>query len=293
MDIKYKLYPYPVLADYSDDYNDHTFNTSIDMVKDGYNLRLDFVSELTSNTIKKLISEGKASYVYHLECAQTGFRHVIITSNTEERYPLDKKLVRGKLQVCTFIVAKVDLHSYSSDEFHDDYTGMQFEIEAGCVIAVGTQVNFDIQKKIDDIANLPSIFSIIRNPDVDVKEMLVEFESNKIIIKLPFNDFSTYKQLSRDSNNNHILNALTVIPALTFVMSELKQRDIDERSEIDYGWYRTIKNTLLKTFDIDIESDDFNELNTIEYAQRLINSPIPEAFNSLFLFSGSESDGDE
>ena len=282
MDIKYKLYPYPVLADYSDDYIDRSFNTSIDMVRVDYNLRRDFVSELTSETFKKLISDGKANYVYHLECAQTGFRHVIITSNTEARFPLDKRLVRGKLQVCTFIVAKEDLHNYSSDEFHNDYAGMQFEIEAGCVIAVGTQVNFDIQKDTEDIANLPSIFSIIRNPDMDVREMLVEYESNKIIIKLPFNDFSTYKQLSRDSNNNHILNALTVIPALTFVMSELKLRTVDERSEIDYGWYRTIKNALLKTFDIDVESDDYSELNALEYAQKLINSPIPEAFNSLF-----------
>ncbi len=291
MDIKYKLYPYPVLAEFSDDYKDRTFKTSVDMVKDGYDLRLDFVSELTSDTIKSLILQEKASYVYHLECAQTGFRHVIITSNTEERYPLDKKLVRGKLQVCTFIVAREDLHRFACNEFHQDYEGMEFEIEAGCVIAVGSQVNFDIQKEIDDIANLPSIFSIIRNPDMDVKEMLVESESNKIIIKLPFNDFSTYKQLSRDANNYPILNALTVIPALTFVMSELKQRDPDERSEIDYGWYRTVKNVLLKTFDIDIESDSFDELNTLEYAQKLINSPIPEAFNSLF--SGGESDGDE
>ena len=63
MDIKYKLYPCPVLTGYSDDYNNCTFNTSVDMANDGYNLRLDFASELTSNTIKKLISEGKAAYV--------------------------------------------------------------------------------------------------------------------------------------------------------------------------------------------------------------------------------------
>ena len=78
MDIKYKLYPYPVLADYSDDYNDKVFNTSIDMVREGHNLRLDFVSELSSESIKKLIAEGKASYVYHIECAQTGFRDIIL-----------------------------------------------------------------------------------------------------------------------------------------------------------------------------------------------------------------------
>ena len=292
MDIKYKLYPYPVLAGYSDAYNDKVFNTSIEMVRDGYNLRLDFVSELSSDSIKKLISEGKASYVYHLECAQTGFRDVIISQVVEERYHLDKRLVCGRIQVCSFIVAKEDLNDYTSDEFHSDYAGMKFNIEAGCIIAVGSQANFDVYKEVDDIANLPSIFSITKNPSTEIKEMLVEYGSNKIIVKLPFYDFPTYKQLNKDANNIPILNALTIIPALTYVLGEVKMIEPDERSDYGcYSWYRTIRKVLYKTFDIDIESSEFNDENSLELAQKLINSPIPEAFN--ILFSEEESDGDE
>ena len=292
MDIKYKLYPYPVLADYSDDYNDKVFNTSIEMVRDGFNLRLDFVSELTSDSIKKLIAEGKASYVYHLECAQTGFRDVIISQGVEERYPLDKRLICGRIQVCSFIVAREDLIDYASDEFHSDYTGMKFNIEAGCVIAVGDQANFDVYKEVDDIANLPSIFSIIKNPLLEIREMLVEFDSNKIIVKLPFYDFPTYKQLNKDANNIPMLNALTIIPALTYVLGEIKLMEVDERTEYNiYSWYRTIRKVLYKSFEIDIENADFNDINSLEIAQKLINSPIPEAFNVLL--SGEESEGDE
>lgn len=293
MDIKYKLYPYPVLASYSDDYKNATFETNIEMVKDGYNARIDFVSSLTSNTIKELIRTGKASYVYHLECAQTGFRHVIITQNVEERYPIDKRLVCGKLQVCTFVVAREDLHSYTSSELHEDYMGQSFEIEAGCVLAVGTQIDFTIFKEIDDIANLPSIFSIIKNADESAKEMLVDYECKRILIKLPFNDFFTYKQLSKSPKTLPILNAITVVPALSCVLGEIKRRPPEARCELDgRSWYRTLKKVLLNKFEFDIESETFDDkFDSLELAQKLINSPIPDAFKALI--EGDDNGGDE
>ena len=48
MEIKYKLYPYPVLSSYSDDYKTGSFDATIDVVRDGYNYRLDFLATLTS-----------------------------------------------------------------------------------------------------------------------------------------------------------------------------------------------------------------------------------------------------
>ena len=293
MDIKYKLYPYPILWELSDDYTNCAFQTAIDMVKVGYDLRLDCIAELTSVTIKQLIAEGKASYVYHIECAQTGFRHVIVTQDVEARLTLKKQDVRGKLQVCPFVVARQDLIGFSSAELHPDYNGLTFDIEAGCVIAIGKQCNFDISKERDDLANLPSIFTITKNADPSVQEMLVDSGYNKIIIKLPFDDFSTYKHLNSDPNNRNLLNALTIIPALTAVLADIKTRDTEERSELDdYSWYRTIKKVMLKTFEIDIEDAEFDDqFDPLEYAQKLINSPIPAAFRQL-LSNDDESEGD-
>ena len=47
MEIRYKLYPYPVLAYYSDDYNEVIFDTTIDLQKDGYNILIEFTAFLT------------------------------------------------------------------------------------------------------------------------------------------------------------------------------------------------------------------------------------------------------
>lgn len=35
MEIKYKLYPYPVLSSYSNDYGNGSFDVAIDIVRDG------------------------------------------------------------------------------------------------------------------------------------------------------------------------------------------------------------------------------------------------------------------
>ena len=293
MEIKYKLYPYPVLAEYTDDYKAGSFDVNIDIIKEGYDIKVSFLSTLTSSSLKKLIQDGKAHYVYHLECAQTGFRKVLSTQKVEDVEILSNKNVNGKLQICPFIVAVDDIDVYTSDEFHDDYAGQAFSIEAGCVMAVGRMVTVDISKDIDDLANTPSVFSIIRNADATCKQMLVDMSGRKIVIKLPLNDYYSYKTLSKTPQSQSILNSLTIIPALTYVLGEIKTLSIEDRIENrDNLWYKTVKKALLTQFDCDIESDDFNSRNSLELAQKLINDPITDAF-SMLTSSFGVTGGDE
>lgn len=294
MEIKAKLYPYPVLSHFSDDYKAGEFDVSIDVVRDGYNLKIDFLTTLTSTGLKNIVKAGQAQYVYHLECAQTGFRTVVKTTNTSESYVISNKSISGKLQICPFIVASQDIQRFSTPDFHNDYSNISFDIEAGCVMAVGKMVTVDISKDIDDLANTPSIFSIVRNADVSCKEMLVDMSGRKIIIKLPMSDYYSYKSLSQTPAAQAILNSLTIIPALTYVLSELKIMTNDERMEnADSLWYKTLSKTLLTQFECDIESDDFSNSNSIVLAQKLINDPISDAFQMLTSGFGTSGGDDE
>lgn len=294
MEIKYKLYPYPVLSSYSDDYKSGEFEVAIDIVRDGYNLRIDFLATLTCPSLISLIKEEKAKYIYHFECAQTGFRTIVKTDKTSEVYPILSKQVNGKLQICPFIVAVEDITGYSSPDFHDDYAGTSFDIEAGCVLAVGKMATVDISKDIDELANTPSIFSIIRNADAACKQMLVDTSGRKILIKLPLDDYYSYKQLSKTPQAQAILNSLTIVPALTYVLEELRNLSVEERRENnDSLWYRTLSKTLLTQFDCDIESTDFDSQNCIALAQKLINDPISDAFKMLTSSFGLSGGDDE
>lgn len=292
MEIKYKLYPYPVLSTYSDDYKQGSFDVTIEPVRDGYNLRIDFVATLTSQGLVDLIKTGKAQYVYHLECSQTGFRKVMKTSKTAEAYPLESKTVNGKLQICPFVVAVEDICGFSNPDFHDDYAGINFDVEAGCVLAVGKMATLDISKDIDELANTPSVFSIVMNTDSSCRQMLVDMYARKLLIKLPLNEYYCYKQLSKTPEAQAILNSLTIVPALTYVLEELKMLSIFERNELSeqYLWYRVLSKTLATQFDCNIESEEFNSVNCIELAQKLINDPLSDALHVLTTFGNSGGD---
>ena len=293
MEIKYKLYPYPVLSSYSNDYETGNFDVTIDVVRDGYDLRIDFLATLTCQSLQDCIKQGVAKYVYHLECAQTGFRKVIQTEEVSKVYRLLSKVVNGKLQICPFIVAVNDLKSYTSQDFHEEYKGVAIDIEAGCVMAVGKMVTVDISKDIDDLANIPSIFNISKNPDESCKQMLVDMSQRKIIIKLPLNDFYSCKALNATPLAQPILSSLTVVPALVYVLEELRALPIQERSEnSDTLWYKVLSKALITQFDCDIESEEFNNQNCLELAQKLINNPVTDAFTFLTSSFGA-SGGDE
>lgn len=294
MEIRYKLYPYPVLAYYSDDYKAGAFDTTIDLAKDGYNIKVDFMASLTNDGLKALILNGQAQYVYHLECAQTGYRQVVRTDKVSDSKILSDKEVCGKLQICPFIVATQDILGYTNAGFHDDYSGATFDIEAGCVLAVGKQVNATIAKEMEDLANTPSVFSIIRNADPLVTHMIIGIDGPKIIVKLPLNDYYSYKQLAKNPITQPVLNSLTIIPALTYALEELKCLTIEEREEFGESvWYRTVKKALLTKFSVDIESGDFNQQNMVILAQRLINDPLADAFKVLCEGFGTTGGDDE
>lgn len=100
MEIKYKLYPYPVLSSYSDDYKAGSFDATIDVVRDGYNYRLDFLATLTCQSLLKRIKNGDAKYVYHLELSWidffSSFMRILLSDWADSRHHLPD-LRRGLL----------------------------------------------------------------------------------------------------------------------------------------------------------------------------------------------------
>ena len=123
--------------------------------------------------------------------------------------------------------------------------------------------------------------------------MLVDMSQRKIIIKLPLSDFYSYKALSATPLALPILNSLTVIPALVYVLEELRALPIQERSEnSDTLWYKVLSKALLTQFDCDIESEEFSNQNCLVLAQKLIDNPVTDAFTFLTSSFGAAG-GDE
>ncbi len=295
MDIRYKLYPYPVLTYYSDDYVGSVFDTAVEISKSGYDLHISFLTALDNKELTSLIESGKACFVYHMECAQTGFRTVVKTSDTEFLKVIPDKNICGKLKICPFIVALEDISDYVSNSFNDDYRGYKFQIECGCVMAVGKQINFDIEKNNNDLASAKSIFVITKDADPNALEMSIDIERPKITIKLPETDYFRYKNMSEAQDVQDTLNCMLIIPALIYVLEEVTHCLPDERYEnySSYNWYKSIKRALKKHFKRDLEQEEFHPSEIILYAQKLIKSPLSASLEYLALGRDSGEEDDE
>jgi len=282
LEIKSRFYPYPVLSHFSDDYVNSNFDVEVSATIDNYGVKIDFSANVNNLELSNLLSYEQIAFVYHLECSQTGYREAISTFLNETLHFVSDKKINGKLQICPFIIAKEEIKGYVNSCFNEDYKGFRFDLEQGCIMAVGKQVDINVENEINDFSNTPSVFSIVKNDNESDTAMVVDFHYKKIVIKLPEKDFYNFKSLRGRAIVQSVLNALVITPALAYVLEEVSKRNAQEKYEYSsYSWYRAIKKALSNKFGCDIEQDGFTEKNMLELSQKLINSPLTEALDTL------------
>ena len=118
MDIRHRLYPYPVLSDATDDYVNSSYSMELDVKKGIRELCFKISLKLENRQIQQMINEGLAEYVIHIECSYTAYRTVIKTDDTIIERSIPEHKLNGTVSVCAFIVAKTSLPAYYNDCFN-------------------------------------------------------------------------------------------------------------------------------------------------------------------------------
>jgi hypothetical protein len=288
MEIKYKLYPYPVLWDKNDDYKKPSkFSVEVEPKEDFKNIKLKINFLLKDKEIEKLIKENKAEYVVHIEGSSTYFREIISTKETEINYVLKDRDILGRLQVNFFILARQDIKNYKNDNFNEDYSSETFNLKKGNIIAIADGYRFDIEKNDDELGKISSIFSICKKETVEQTGMTIDMGYEKIRIGLNITDYVNYSQLSQNPNKVESVNSIIIFPALIYIFEQLK-KDFNETDYTEYKWFRALENIFKKNGEELNKGLLENEIS-IDLAQRVLNYPIERAFNSLI----NEDEGDD
>ena len=148
MDIKHRLYPYPVLSDMTNDYVNSSFGMQLEVSQGMKEICLLISLQLENKEIEQLIADGEAEYVVHIECPYTSYRTVIKTDENEIQKRIPEHKLNGKVAICTFIVAKKEIPQYYNSSFNEDYGGMHFSLNRGNIIGIGGQIILKLQKKL-------------------------------------------------------------------------------------------------------------------------------------------------
>lgn len=102
--------------------------------------------------------------------------------------------------------------------------------------------------------------------------MNVELSGDTIVLNLPTEVFSIYKHCGNSIQSKEYFISLFFIPALTFVLSEIKNKNVSE----DLDWYQSIDALLTQ------EGINLNNESTLVIAQRLLNCPLIKSVHDKF-----------
>lgn len=284
MEIRNRLFPYPVLCIDNDDYVDSTFDVSCEVIEDLTNLVLNFEFDLEDNEeLNWLIREGLAEFVIHIECSYTAFRTIIKTSGKKITYHIPKSKVNVEINLVGAIVASKKISAFRSRHLNEDYQDEDIIFEKGAILAYSNMPRIFVTKNYEELAGDNKFFTIIRRVKTEQNEQNpVSYDINGPKIKILVDEeiFDEYARYQNNANMESLTGTLLLMPAIIYMVEILRNEGTDKYKA--YYWYQKISNACKlqgKDFEEDLLLSDTK--TAVEIAQKFLKLPINRAFEGL------------
>lgn len=283
MRIKNRLSPYPILDNFGDDYVNSSFTVEYEINTQFTEVYGKLTFKLDNEEIKALIEAKKAVYTVHIESPSTCYREVFYSDDTEIEFKLNASVVSKVIEIRTFIVLTQAISAFTSKNFHPDYQGHSFDLDAHQIVAIGTAKNYDIKKDDRDLGSLPSILRIVKLEDKKKGSLSVNTDNDEyIVLGLSEDVFELYARLGKNTFKATAFS-LVLLPALMVVIQRMCDGKMDEAIN-SMHWYKVIEALLNNNgFYIEDLSMDNDSLLTI--CQSIFADPIARSFKELDTWS--------
>lgn len=283
MEIKNRLFPYPVLCVDNDDYIDSEFYVENDLKEDLTDLSFSFDISLNNNEeLQYLIQRGYAEFVIHIECSSTAFRTILRTAGNKIKYHIAKSKVNGEVVLLGAIVAKEKISGFKSKHLNEDYDE-EVSFEKGAILAYYNLPKIYITKNYEELAGDNAFFTVVKRISVEKDEQNpVTYDINEAKIKILVDEeiYNEYIKYHANPNMEPLTNALLVMPALVYTIDTLRSDGVEKFKSL--YWYQKI-NKSCQLQGLNFEEDmifDFDK-TSIEIAQSMLLLPITRAFLGL------------
>ena len=228
--------------------------------------------------IHRLIANGDAEYLFHVECPTTIYRNGFGRSIENFSCKIPLSLVKDKIYMAAFITLRRDTKNFSCNDWNEDFGGLTFNLQKGSVLAYQNFPPFVIAEDPNIFKNVGSIFSVYKKlGDDDNAPFDVELTTQKIRIGLNEKNYTLYRRYCQNPTMQPILNAMIVLPVLVSVFDELKHDDAQVHMED--AWFLSLRAAYKQkkvNFDTLLE-----EADSLTLAQAVMGLPITQALKSL------------
>jgi hypothetical protein len=227
-----RQYPHPVLG--LDDSVIGSFLCNLNVSSNGKTMIIAPSIVIKNDQINKLIELGKASMSIHIYCRATFFRNSYnVKDKISDKIEIHAEKLKGQVEV-DFLICSNEEFKYSN-EFHNDFGNLSFNIENGDIIGYGGKGVFYANKSPEKLKATSSIFQISSDSKKNTPAKL-DFDSDKIIIYCSETDFEIYQNLYLNSQTVPIIHSCLIFPMLIQVINFLLSNE-DSNQFKDKVWY--------------------------------------------------------
>ena len=284
MDIRNRLFPYPVLCEDTDDYVEGDFYVETKLLEQNINnILVQFNMHLDNPGLQNLINTGKAEFVIHMECSNTAFRTVIRSFSNTEKYRIMNSRVNGDISLLGMVVSKEKIENYTNFLLNEDYEGITLNIDKASILAYDNMDPIHIAKNYEELAEKESIFSVVQEIRMDQNErkpIWYAIDNDRIKIMVDEEVYASYIRYRGNNTMQPLMMSLLVMPALTYMMEVLRNEGWEEYAS--NNWFVKMQK-FYKINNLDFIDDIIeNEEKLIsEVVQEMLQLPISKALLNI------------
>lgn len=285
MQIRNRLFSYPVYSSDVDDYivNEFTFDYNVE--NDGESLKIIYTTKISNKFILNGIENENIKLTILVECTKTAYRQLFILNNLNGVVEIASHLLSAKVEICCLLLANKNFIINEGSGISSDYLNTSFSIDRGFIVGYDNAYAFIVDKDKEENYKSSSIISVVKKLDLD-DYMDVDLDNdNKIKIQLGDEMYQYFVQL-QGQDKLPVIHSMIVLPALVYVIDQIKDYAIRETYE-DYYWYRCIAKQL-EILNIGIDSQVFESKSSVLIAQELLKAPIKNALYNLTSVEGGD-----
>lgn len=271
-------FPHPILCNENDDIRGKVDLTIRNVLENkiSYSIQVDFTHD--NSLINELIESGQAEYFCEVTCSNTLFRKGFKSSVNQITFELNRKELKGKVEIICTIIAKEKIEKYESILFHPDYFGYEFYLEKGDLLAFFGIHYFNADITYEKIKSASSIMEVKENRNNDSDYTEFDLTHSKIHILLPTKEYLQFADdsIAKEPNYASTFHSSIVLNALLIGLYNIKNHE-------DTIWAKTINYRLNNDKEFENLNIDDPE-NIPEIAQRLLGFPFNRLINDLNQF---------
>lgn len=277
--------PYPVLGIYDDVYPllKEGCIQMADPVKTETDYRFNIKLNQCNKDITGLVEEGKALYACEVTCKKTFMRLCFKSATPEFEITLGRKDVNGRIDFQCFIAVTGQLFGYTNKDFHEDYHGFSFDLEAGDLLAVFPLAWWNTNIKFDKLYAAGSFMQIIEAAD-GIERTWFNLDNDRILIEMPHDLFIQYQRIGNAFPE--IIHSSLVHNALVYALSNLSDYKDSGKLWADSLMAR-MAEPQFSTYDL----TDMNQVYRV--ADMLLKDPYKRMLDSLERIANSQTEEQE